>query len=504
MTTGKDLSRGLEGRLLGGKYRLRRILGRGGMGIVFEAEHVGLGRMVAVKLVKPGSAPSQVELDRFNLEARSAARVAGEGVVQVIDIDYDAELGPYHVLELIVGESLRERLRRGALSPAEAVRVMLEVLDTLDRVHAAGIVHRDIKPGNVLLRSSDGRVKLLDFGVASVRDPELVPHKLTVPGAMPGTPGYMAPEQMEAVSIDRRADLYSLAQVMYACLAGRPPYHNIPLSEVITRTLAGNIPDLRADRPGLPEALYQAYERASARRPELRPSTAGELAAQLRSVLPELDDATPSVPPTPVSGIAMPRPDASKIPTLESTPGYTPPAATPWASPAPLPEAWMSPPPAQSWRPPPTHPVEPIPATRGVAFGDVRPRPRKSRWWIAIPIVLALALVIAGRSSASATCTSDGWRSRVAARRPSSAARRRAPIATRRCASTPPSSTSRSACSTSALRSDTGACTRRSTACAPMSAPNTCGKPCSITGRPIVRARAARSRCKVARGCRDK
>ncbi|MCC6874435.1 MAG: serine/threonine protein kinase [Sandaracinaceae bacterium] len=273
----------IRGRVLAGKYRVLRPLAAGGMGAVFEAEHLALARRVAIKIVLPNRASRPQALERFQLEARAAANLGDDGIVQILDLDHDAELGPFQVMELLEGEPLAARIGRGPMSVEESVRVLGELLRVLERVHAHGIVHRDIKPGNVFLeRNFDGeRVKVLDFGIARVRDPRLNPDPSTLPGVALGTLGFMAPEQVRGEEIDARADLYSVGLLLYACLSGREPFAGLPTTEIVSRTVEGLVPSLAAARLDLPDAVLGAYRRATAAEPATRFQSAREMAAAL-------------------------------------------------------------------------------------------------------------------------------------------------------------------------------------------------------------------------------
>ncbi|MBZ0117698.1 MAG: serine/threonine protein kinase, partial [Sandaracinaceae bacterium] len=273
----------IRGRVLAGKYRVLRPLAAGGMGAVFEAEHLALARRVAIKIVLPNRASRPQALERFQLEARAAANLGDDGIVQILDLDHDAELGPFQVMELLEGEPLAARIGRGPMSVEQSVRVLGELLRVLGRVHTHGIVHRDIKPGNVFLeRKFDGeRVKVLDFGIARVRDPRLNPDPSTLPGVALGTLGFMAPEQVRGEEIDARADLYSVGLLLYACLSGREPFAGLPTTEIVSRTVEGLVPSLAAARLDLPDSVLGAYRRATAAEPAARFQSAREMAAAL-------------------------------------------------------------------------------------------------------------------------------------------------------------------------------------------------------------------------------
>lgn len=259
----------LVGRTLAGRYQLVRVLGAGGLGVVFEAKHVTVGKRVAIKVLLPDVRGNDRIVERFHREARAAAACAREGVVDVLDFDRDPECGPFIVMEYIDGETLSAHLNRlGPLPIADAVTICRAVLATLETVHAAGIVHRDLKPSNVMLtRTLEGRdiVKVVDFGVARDREARTGP-ALTSPGAVLGTPGYMAPEQAGGhEDVDARADLYAVGAILYGCLAGRPPFGHLHGNEAVRAALMGSPEALERLRPGLPRELIAVVEQAMAR-----------------------------------------------------------------------------------------------------------------------------------------------------------------------------------------------------------------------------------------------
>ncbi len=206
-----------------GDFRVRRELGRGGMGVVLEAEDGLLHRLVAIKLIAAESAGEPGSRERFLREARSAAAIQHENVVPVHQVG-DASGLLFIVMPLLQGETLDARLRReGRLPPAEAARVAREVAAGLAAAHERGLIHRDIKPSNIWLEEKTGRVKILDFGLARLAA-EDGPEPLTQRGALVGTPAYMSPEQARGESLDARTDLFSLGVVLYQMLTGRLPF----------------------------------------------------------------------------------------------------------------------------------------------------------------------------------------------------------------------------------------------------------------------------------------
>lgn len=242
----------LAGVVIGGKYRLIAEIGRGGMGCVWRAEHLGWEAPVAVKLMNRDVTDQPEARARFEREVRLAAGLRSPHVVQVLDHGIDeATRTPFIAMELLEGESLQQRLRRlERLSPGETFGVVTQLVRALSRAHAAGIVHRDLKPDNVFLVRNDEEsiVKILDFGVAKGLVPSLA-GGLTRPGSVLGTPFYMSPEQLRGSrEIDHRADLWSLSAIVCECLTGRRPFEAEDFAQ-LALLLLGN-----SGRP-LPSAL---------------------------------------------------------------------------------------------------------------------------------------------------------------------------------------------------------------------------------------------------------
>ena len=216
------------GDVVGDRYELRRELGQGAGGMVFEALHRFTHRSTAVKVVSPDVPRSLVAEQNARLirEARALAAVRHPGIVEVLDGGVLPDGSPFIVLEMLDGRTLEGLIAaRGKLSREDAVAVGLQLCDSLDALHRAGVVHRDLKPGNVfVVRDRDGieRLKLLDFGIAQVKGTEQ--DKLTGIGALIGTPAYMSPEQLLAIDVDHRADVYALGVTLFECLTGRLPY----------------------------------------------------------------------------------------------------------------------------------------------------------------------------------------------------------------------------------------------------------------------------------------
>jgi eukaryotic-like serine/threonine-protein kinase len=294
--------------MVGGKFRLERVVGRGAMGSVWTATHVNLGHRIAIKLVARDFVKSPEALRRFDAEAKAAARLQSRHVVQVFDNGTLDDGTPYIAMELLAGENLDERIQRtGPIPLDEAVQILAQCCKALARAHAAGIVHRDIKPENVFLaREPDGEaevVKLLDFGVAKIAMAIEGWTSSTGTGAMLGTPIYMSPEQVRASrDVDRRTDLYSLGLVAFTMLTGKLVIEADTFGEVLLKISTQPLPSLRALAPSLPPAVEAWFFRACARDAGERHQSAQEFIDALRAAAGErVSDvrATPSPTPRP-------------------------------------------------------------------------------------------------------------------------------------------------------------------------------------------------------------
>ena len=255
-------------------YELGEKIGQGGMGVVYRAHHLSLDRDVAVKFIHQHLADDEEAVERFLREARLAAKINHPNVVQIYDTGQDDSGRPYIVMELLEGESLRQRLKRGPIPLADAVRISLEILDALTKAHSQGIVHRDIKPGNIFI-CADGESKLLDFGIAKA----LGGGSLTGTGTLVGTPEYMSPEQAEGERVDARSDLYSLGIVLYEMVSGVAPFKADTPVSVLHMQVHKPAPPV----PGQGSALSGVITRALAKNPADRPQTARQFAALLEA-----------------------------------------------------------------------------------------------------------------------------------------------------------------------------------------------------------------------------
>lgn len=276
-TEGEALEAGMPARI--GRYELRGVLGRGGMGVVYRAWDPDLSRVVALKVLLAGEYSSPSEVQRFLREARAVAQLDHTHVVRVLDIGRDGTQA-WFTMDLVDGPSAREAVDDGgALPPDEAARIVAVVARALHEAHTRGMVHRDVKPGNILLQV-DGTPLLADFGLVSEVEGGT---RITRSGQLMGTPAYMAPEQAEGSvgGPDARSDQYALGAVLYELLTGRAPYEGERAMEVLLRLMSEDAPPIRAHRPELSRDLEVIVEKAMAREPERRYADTAGLADDL-------------------------------------------------------------------------------------------------------------------------------------------------------------------------------------------------------------------------------
>ncbi len=271
----------LVGLLLDGRYRIDTLIARGGMATVYAATDTRLDRPVAVKVMRPALAEDADFVERFAREARAAARLSSPEVVSVHDQGTDAATGTaYLVMEHVAGGTLRDLLQKsGPLSPARALEVLEPVVRALSAAHTAGLVHRDVKPENVLL-GDDGRVKVTDFGLARA----IASSNLTATtGFLMGTMAYLAPEQVQHGSSDPRTDVYAVGIVLWELLTGRPPFVSDSPMTIAYRHVHEDVPAPSTVAEGIPPAVDALVVHATRRDPSARPADAGELLSELRA-----------------------------------------------------------------------------------------------------------------------------------------------------------------------------------------------------------------------------
>ncbi|OBG29135.1 protein kinase [Mycobacterium alsense] len=385
-----------------GPYELKRALGRGGMGEVYEAEHTVKGWTVALKLMSESVSSDPVFRERMRREARITGRLQEPHVVPIHDYgEIDGQM--FLEMRLIEGTDLDTLLKRfGALSPPRAVAILTQIASALDAAHAAGVTHRDVKPPNILV-TRDDFAYLVDFGIASAKTDE----KLTQLGTAVGTWKYMAPERFSDGQVDYRADIYSLACVLYECLTGSPPYASDSAGVLVSAHLMEPIPQPSAKRSGIPKAFDAVIARGMAKKPEDRYASAGDLVRAAHDALTNPDQ-TQAVD-------ILRRSTESTLPKLQGLRGAAPPAQQP-------------PRPAPAWNPTPAPDSGPLPragqpAPNPVAYqpqwagpppqfagpapygpGHPPPPPRQRNPWAIVAgvaaVVLVLVVVVVGISMA--------------------------------------------------------------------------------------------------------
>lgn len=278
-----------EGTVLAGKYRVERLLGQGGMGVVVAAWHTSLHRHVALKFLSDEARADAEAVERFMREARAAVRLESEHVARIIDVSRMDNGAPYMVMELLEGGDLATVLHeRGPLPFHVAVDYILEALDAIAEAHANGILHRDLKPSNLFVAErADGTtiLKVLDFGVSKVTtsgvDSVDTP-ALTATTAVIGTPIYMSPEQVRSAKrVDARTDIWALGVILYELLAGAPPFTGESVGEVLAAILESKPPHIRERRPDVPDALEQVIAKCLVNNRDERIASAGDLATAL-------------------------------------------------------------------------------------------------------------------------------------------------------------------------------------------------------------------------------
>ena len=272
-------------RLIADKYRLDRLLGRGGMGAVYAATHVDLDRLVAIKLLLSDFTADADALERFRREARAAARLNHPNVADTYDYGVLPEGGAYIVMELVEGQTLREFMDdMKMVSIAEAVEIGRQVSYGINAAHRSGIVHRDLKPSNIILsrdHEEQMQAKVVDFGVAKLKEHTTTTGGLTSSGSLIGTPRYMSPEQCSGHKTDERSDIYSLGVILYEMLAGRPPFDAPTATAIAIKHIQQPPPSLKDLRADIPLELDRFLRQVLDKDPEKRPQTAADFAKKL-------------------------------------------------------------------------------------------------------------------------------------------------------------------------------------------------------------------------------
>ena len=323
----------LIGTIIGGKYRLEKQLGEGGMGMVYAATQVGLNRKCAVKLLHESLSKDGQLVARFKREAEVAASIGHPNIVQVTDFGFEGDR-VFLVMDLLKGMPLADAIEQQAPLAAERVRfITTQVLSALDAAHERDIVHRDLKPDNIYLTSMSGVadvVKLLDFGIARMTSEQS--QKMTSTGQVLGTPAYMSPEQARGQKVDRRTDLYSLGVVMYEALSGRMPVDGSNYHELMFNIVGQDPIPLAELRPDLPKGLLDIVAKSMAKGLSQRYQTATEMRRELEALGPIEASSPPAVqvPATRVGGATTDADAFAKTVTPEAVLAIdTQPAAVP-------------------------------------------------------------------------------------------------------------------------------------------------------------------------------
>jgi serine/threonine-protein kinase len=277
----------VAGDRFAGRFCLLGLAGSGGMGVVFIARDEVLRRRVALKLLRRSLLADPNVLGRFQREARAACKIVGPHVAQVHDFGFSEEGVPFLVMEYVEGATLAQALvERGPFPVPLALRVLAQIAQALEAAHRVGVVHRDLKPGNILVAGEPEApvVKLLDFGLAKILGPDAT-SVLSADGLVFGTPEYLAPELLEGGIVDHRVDLYSLGVVAFEFLTGRPPFEGT-LMEIVGAHLnqLPAPPAFAARRPEVPAALDTLVLRCLAKRPADRPESAAALHRELEAL----------------------------------------------------------------------------------------------------------------------------------------------------------------------------------------------------------------------------
>jgi serine/threonine protein kinase len=290
----------LIGEIIDKKYKLESVIGMGGFGAVFQAEHLSLHQPVAIKILQTSLLTTSQDIMRFRREAVSACSIKHKNAVKVMDIDSTNWGSPYLVMELLIGETVADLLRLGGrISAKRSLEVLIPVADLLTEVHEEGIVHRDLKPSNIFLHQEEGEeiVKVVDFGLAKAIDQSLDSAKLTGTGELLGTPAYMAPERLRNKEYDGKADMYSVGIMLYEMLTGEVPFLSREGDKMAVAMMQINddpIP-LRAIQPDIPHEIEDIVSRLLQKQPEQRPSAKETLEAfqQLDGIIDEMSEQDP-------------------------------------------------------------------------------------------------------------------------------------------------------------------------------------------------------------------
>ncbi|MET0792334.1 MAG: serine/threonine-protein kinase [Polyangiaceae bacterium] len=280
-----------EGETIAGKYRIDRVIGVGGMGMVMAAHHLELDDRVAIKFLLPETVASPEAVERFAREARAAVKIKNEHVARIADVGKLDDGTPYMVMEYLEGSDLAAWLiQQGPLPVEQAVEFVLQAGEAIAEAHSLGIVHRDLKPSNLFVTQRPDRglsIKVLDFGISKTISLGRSGASMTRTAVMVGSPMYMSPQQIRSArDVDAQGDIWALGVILYELLAGVPPFDGENLAELVNRIISEAPPSIRSYRPEVPEALEQVILRCLARELDVRFATIAELAQALLPFAP--------------------------------------------------------------------------------------------------------------------------------------------------------------------------------------------------------------------------
>jgi serine/threonine protein kinase len=328
----------LIGREIAGRFRILAKLGEGGMGAVYRGEQMSLKRAVAVKVLRPELSHNQQLLRRFSAEAEAVAKLDHPNTVKVYDFGQDTDGSLFIAMEYIEGGSLRDAMRAGPLPGPRAFAIAAQVAASLADAHAQSIIHRDLKPDNVMLQDKGRQrdiVRVLDFGIAKLRDDSRATQQMTQAGDMLGTPQYMAPEQIRGDAIDGRTDIYALGCMLYEMVTGRLPFEGTSVMAILTKHLTDSavVPSQRRPELGLPGIIDQVVMVGMAKDPASRPLTMERYLELIGGALNVIDpnrSAGLAMPPVVVPSMPAPTPVPLGMtpipPTVRAAPHVPPPA----------------------------------------------------------------------------------------------------------------------------------------------------------------------------------
>ena len=305
-------------RVVDNKYRLDKLLGKGGMGAVYKAEDLRLGRSVAIKMLRGNMFNDEDSIRRFEREAKTSAKLTHPNIVAIYDYGQLATEGAYLVMEMVTGLTLKSKLaEEKMLVPSLVAELFEQILEAIKAAHSSAIIHRDLKPDNVLITEISGRkiVKILDFGIAKIKSTDKIdPNSLTLPGTIMGTFGYMPPEQFSGEDIDERADIFALGVMIIECLTGNKPFLGKTLYEIMGTMLKrpyhlpGNLPEIKN--------LDLKLQKCIAPDPENRFHSIDEMVAEIipaiRNCSPNAFLAPTKLPSSESDTVRIRRPDTNK------------------------------------------------------------------------------------------------------------------------------------------------------------------------------------------------